>query len=60
MVDASWHVSTSLMRLGGSYASLEKDLLRNFVKYAHRDVVERDSFWLWLSVAQHHGLSTRG
>lgn len=47
------------MRLGGPYASLERHLLRNFRKYAHRDVVERDSVWHWLAVAQHHGLPTR-
>jgi hypothetical protein len=55
----SWSMKTSLMRLGGEYQSLEKHLLRNFRKYAHRDVVERDSFWHWLAVAQHHGLPTR-
>jgi hypothetical protein len=47
------------MRLGGAYAELEKHLLRNFRKYAHRRVVERDSVWHWLSVAQHYGLPTR-
>jgi len=52
-------LKTSLMRLGGSYDELERHLLRNFRKYAHRDVVERDSIWYWLSVAQHHGLPTR-
>ena len=57
--DASYHLVTTLMRLGGPFADLEHHLLRNFVKYAHRDVVERDSFWHWLSVAQHHGLPTR-
>ncbi len=50
---------TSLMRLGGSYQKLERHLLRNFKKYAHRSVVERDSLWHWLSMAQHHGLPTR-
>jgi hypothetical protein len=59
MVDASWHLETSLIRLGGSYVQLEKHLLRNFRKYADRDVVQRDSFWHWLAVAQHHGLPTR-
>jgi hypothetical protein len=34
-------------------------LLRNFQKYAQRDVVERDSIWHWLSIAQHHNLPTR-
>jgi hypothetical protein len=50
---------TTLHRLGGDYASLERHLLRNFKKYAHRNVVETDSIWNWLSVAQHHGLPTR-
>ena len=57
--DASYRLDTTLMRLGGDYAVLERHLLRNFKKYAHRDVVERDSFWHWLSIAQHHGLPTR-
>ncbi len=57
--NASWGMPTSLMRLGGDYKILERHLLRNFRKYAHRDVVERDSFWHWLIAAQHHGLPTR-
>ncbi len=52
-------LDTTLMRLGGPFEELERHLLRNFMKYAHRDVVERDSYWHWLSVAQHHGLPTR-
>jgi hypothetical protein len=44
---------TSLTRLGGDFASLEGHILRNFKKYAHRDIVERSSHWHWLSVAQH-------
>jgi hypothetical protein len=59
IVDAKWPMSTSLIRLGGSFQQLEKHMLRNFRKYAHRDVVERDSFWHWLTIAQHHGLPTR-
>jgi hypothetical protein len=47
------------MRMGGKYADLERHLLRNFRKYAHCRVVERDSMWHWLSVAKHHGLPTR-
>lgn len=57
--DASYKLETSLIRLGGKYAELERHLLRNFTKYAHRSVVERDSLWHWLSVAQHYGLPTR-
>jgi hypothetical protein len=59
MSDASYELSSSLMRLGGDYWQLEKHLVRNFKKYAHRSIVERDSTWHWLSVAQHHGLPTR-
>jgi hypothetical protein len=57
--DANYRLDTSLMRLGGPIEELEHHLLRNFMKYAHRDVVEMDSYWHWLSVAQHHGLPTR-
>jgi hypothetical protein len=57
--DAQFPLQTTLMRLGGDYPTLEKHLLRNFRKYAHRRVVERDSMWHWLSVAQHYGLPTR-
>lgn len=57
--DASYRLETTLMRLGGKYWELERHLLRNFRKYACRDVVESDSVWHWLSVAKHHGLPTR-
>jgi len=57
--DSSYRLDTTLMRLGGKYVELERHLLRNFKKYAHRNIVERDSIWNWLSVAQHYGLPTR-
>lgn len=57
--DASYELKTSLIRLGGNYAEMEKHLLRNFRKYAGNDVVSRDHIWSWISVAQHHGLPTR-
>ncbi len=57
--DVTYRLETTLMRLGGPYPELEHHLLRNFKKYAHGRVVERDSLWHWLSVAQHYGLPTR-
>ena len=57
--DSAYRLETTLIRLDGPYAELERHLLRNFKKYAHRSVVERDSIWHWLSVAQHYGLPTR-
>ncbi len=57
--DASYELKTSLSRLDGQYWELERHLVRNFRKYAHRNVVEKDLIWNWLSVAQHHGLPTR-
>lgn len=57
--DAAYPLVTSLVRLGGDYRSMENHLLRNFRKYAHRNIVERDTHWHWLSLAQHHGLPTR-
>jgi hypothetical protein len=57
--DAQYRLETTLIRLRGVFAALERHLLRNFSKYALRNVVERDSVWHWLSVAQHYGLPTR-
>ena len=57
--DAQYRLQTTLVRLQGPYWELERHLLRNFRKYAHRNVVERDSVWHWLAVAQHYGLPTR-
>ena len=57
--DAAYPLATTLMRLGGDFARMEPHLLRNFRKYAHRSLVERDTFWHWMSLAQHHGLPTR-
>jgi hypothetical protein len=51
------HVS-SLARLRGDYASLERHLLRNFRKYAHR-ANPGPTTWDWLALGQHHGLPTR-
>lgn len=49
----------SLTRLGNPYPKMEENLLKQFKKYAHRDIVEKNTDWHWLSVAQHYGLPTR-
>ncbi len=59
VLETSWHLETSLIRLAGPIDVLEKHLLRNFRKYAHSHIVDRDSLWYWLTLAQHHGLPTR-
>ncbi len=60
---ATYCLETSLQRLAVNrpqwIAQMEAHLLRNFRKYAHRDIVQRDSVWHWLAMAQHHGLATR-
>lgn len=57
--DAAFTLHTTLARLGEGSAHMENHLLRNFRKYAHRRIVERDTLWHWLTLAQHHGLPTR-
>jgi hypothetical protein len=57
--DARFDLRTSLARLGGDVAELERHILRSFRKYASRDAVPGDSLWNWMAVAQHHGAPTR-
>jgi hypothetical protein len=57
--NAAYPLNTSLMRMGPPYKNMESNLLKQFQKYAHKHVVERDTEWHWLSIAQHHGLPTR-
>jgi hypothetical protein len=59
LADSKWNLPTSLIRLGGPFAELERHLLRNFCKYAHGHVADRESLWFWLTFGQHHGLPTR-
>jgi hypothetical protein len=56
---AEYLLQSSLSRLGGASAVLERHILRNFRKYAQLTAVPQDSVWNWLAVAQHHGLPTR-
>jgi hypothetical protein len=56
---AGYPLTNGLMRLGPSYKNMEKNLIKQCKKYAKRHVVEQDTEWHWLSVAQHHGLPTR-
>ena len=57
--DAAYPLVTGLSRLGSGFERLESHLLRNFRKYARHSMVEIDTLWHWLSMAQHHGLPTR-
>jgi len=57
--DAQDDLATSLVRLGGDAADLERHLLRNFRKYAASDSVPADSPCDWLALGKHHGLPTR-
>jgi hypothetical protein len=47
-----------LSRLGEQHADVERHLIRNFRKYAHRET-PGPTLWDWLALAQHHGLPTR-
>ena len=55
---SSYSNVSSLARLGEGFPSLERHLIRNFRKYAHRER-PGPTVWDWLSLAQHHGLPTR-
>ena len=57
--DADDDLATSLLKLGGDTRTLERNLFRNFRKYAMADAVPLDSPWNWLALGQHHGLPTR-
>jgi FRG domain len=55
---SSYSNVSSLARLGDDFPRLERHLIRNFRKYAHRER-PGPTLWDWLSLAQHHGLPTR-
>ena len=49
---------SSLARLSGAYPLLERHLMRNFRKYAHK-AAPGPTTWDWMALGQHHGLPTR-
>lgn len=57
----NYEATSSLTRLGGDLAVVERHLLRNFRKYAIQSVDRppEGRIWNWLALAQHHGLPTR-
>src|SRR3954470_1177460 len=55
---SSYSNVSSLARLSGEYARLERHLIRNFRKYAHREA-PGPTTWDWMALGQHHGLPTR-
>ncbi|WP_084448272.1 FRG domain-containing protein [Desulfovibrio inopinatus] len=60
LTDRDYNLQTSLRRLDGPFAKLERHLLRNFRKYAPLGNVDQYfSDWKWLTIGQHHGLPTR-
>lgn len=68
---ADYHLSTTLQRMKDcacpergiarlwNMKAVEPKMIRNFLKYAHRDIQALDSIWKHLAMAQHHGLPTR-
>jgi hypothetical protein len=57
---AAHELNCGLTRIGDDPATLERHLLRNFIKYAQeRPDARHDSVWHWLALAQHHGLPSR-
>ncbi len=60
LTDRDYDLQTSLRRLNGPFANLERHLLRNFRKYAQLGNIDQYfSDWKWLTIGQHHGLPTR-
>lgn len=57
--DKSYDMQTSLNRVCKDNLELEQSLLRNFKKYASKELGDFKSFWEVVSIAQHHGLPTR-
>ena len=59
LADESYPLKNSHSRLGTPYPTMERNLIKQFKKYSHPNIVDRDTEWHWISIAQHHGLPTR-
>lgn len=59
LTDSTFALTTTLQRMRGRSSELEPKLLRQFKKYAHRDLITEETDWHCLAIAQHHGLPTR-
>lgn len=59
MYSKDLELKNSLLTLDNMPSEMERHLFRNFKKYAPSETVREDNDWLWLSIAQHHGLPTR-
>jgi hypothetical protein len=46
--NSAYKLSNGLSRLGKPYNNMEKNLIKQFKKYANRQVTEPDSEWHWL------------
>jgi hypothetical protein len=59
-VDVStWHLRTSLQRLGPHHVDVEGPLLRSFIKYSVDRELASQTLLYKLAFSQHHGLPTR-
>ena len=56
---SSHSLESKFARLRQSVPSVERHLLRNFIKYSERPDAPQEVFWNWLALAQHYGLPTR-
>lgn len=57
--DREWGLVPSLNRVCSHDLTLESSIIRSFRKYGYADLVNYDSIWQILPLAQHHGLPTR-
>lgn len=57
--DKEWGLVPTLNRVCAHDLSLEASVIRSFRKYGYADLVDYDSVWQILPLAQHYGLPTR-